>query len=259
MLNENEQKEVIALVKKTKDLIFREMEAAKVTVKGAADYVTNVDFAVQEFLKKELDVLFPDIRMIAEEKENKNLSPDASYWILDPIDGTTNLIHHYGLSAVALALYEHGEITFGAVYNPFHEELFYASRGNGAFLNGEKIHVNNQIGLADAIVSYGSAPYEKERADKLFPLFSRIFKSVADFRRTGSAELDLCYVACGRQHAFVEQNLKPWDYAAGSLILTEAGGVISDWEGNALPYLANSDIAASTKNIAESVIKMLQG
>ena len=104
MLNEHEQKEVISLVKKTKDLIFREMEAAKVTVKGAADYVTNVDFAVQEFLKKELDVLFPDIRMIAEEKENKNLSPDASYWILDPIDGTTNLIHHYGLSAVALAL-----------------------------------------------------------------------------------------------------------------------------------------------------------
>ena len=94
MLNEKEQTEVLLLVRKTKELIYRELEAARVTVKGAADYVTNVDFAVQEFLKKELEERFPDIRMIAEEKENRDLSPDARYWILDPIDGTTNLIHH---------------------------------------------------------------------------------------------------------------------------------------------------------------------
>ena len=258
MLNEKEQTEVLLLVRKTKELIYRELEAARVTVKGAADYVTNVDFAVQEFLKKELEERFPDIRMIAEEKENRDLLPDARYWILDPIDGTTNLIHHYGLSAVALALYEQGQITFGAVYNPFHEELFFASLGNGAYFNGERIQVNNQIALKDAVISYGSSPYEKERDELLFPLFHRFFKSVADFRRTGSAELDLCYVACGRQHGFIEQNLKPWDYAAGSLILTEAGGMISDWEGKELPYLVNADIAATTRTIAEPIRKMLQ-
>lgn len=258
MLEYQEQKEVLSLIKKTRELIYRELKAAKVTVKGAADYVTNVDFAVQDFLKRELRIRFPDIPMIAEEKENKNLCPNGSYWILDPIDGTTNLIHHYGLSAVALALYEQGEIVFGAVYNPFHEELFYAAKGEGAYLNGERIFTDNHVELKDAVVSYGSSPYEKQRAEKLFPLFYRIFMQAADFRRTGSAELDLCYVACGRQHAFLEQDLKPWDYSAGSLILTEAGGVIKCWDGKALPYLVNADIAASTEKLAEPIMNAIR-
>lgn len=258
MLEYQEQKEVLSLIKKTRELIYRELKAAKVTVKGAADYVTNVDFAVQDFLKRELVIRFPDIPMIAEEKENKNLCPNGSYWILDPIDGTTNLIHHYGLSAVALALYEQGEIVFGAVYNPFHEELFYAAKGEGAYLNGERIFTDNHVELKDAVVSYGSSPYEKQRAEKLFPLFYRIFMQAADFRRTGSAELDLCYVACGRQHAFLEQDLKPWDYSAGSLILTEAGGVIKCWDGKALPYLVNADIATSTEKLAEPIMNAIR-
>lgn len=258
MLNQEEQKEVISLVKKTKELIYRELETAKVTEKGAANYVTNVDFAVQDFMKQELSKRFPDIRLISEEKENKNLSSDARYWILDPIDGTTNLIHHYGLSAVSLALYEQGEITFGVVYNPFYEELFYAARGEGAYFNGEQISADNQVSFKDAVISYGSSPYEKNRAEKLFPLFYRIFMKAADFRRTGSAALDLCYVACGRQHAFIEQDLKPWDYAAGSLILTEAGGVIKKWDGSELPYLTNSDVAAATQPLAEPLTAMLK-
>lgn len=257
MLNRDEQEDVLSLVKKTKELINRELEAAKVTVKGAADYVTNVDFAVQDFMKQELEMRFPDIFMIAEEKENKNLSTDARYWILDPIDGTTNLIHHYGLSAVALALYEQGEITFGAVYNPFHEELFHAAKGEGAYLNGTRISVDEHVEFPDAVVSYGSSPYEKERAKKLFPLFYRIFMRAADFRRTGSAELDLCYIACGRQHAYLEQDLKPWDYAAGSLILTEAGGVVKRWDGSELPYLVNADIAASTDKLAGPLMSLI--
>lgn len=258
MLNQEEQKEVISLVKKTRELIYRELETAKVTEKGAANYVTNVDFAVQDFIKQELSQRFPDIRLISEEKENKNLSSDARYWILDPIDGTTNLIHHYGLSAVSLALYEQGEITFGVVYNPFYEELFYAARGEGAYFNGEQISADNQVSFKDAVISYGSSPYEKNRAEKLFPLFYRIFMKAADFRRTGSAALDLCYVACGRQHAFIEQDLKPWDYAAGSLILTEAGGVIKKWDGSELPYLTNSDVAATTQTLAEPLTAMLK-
>lgn len=257
MLNEKEQKEVISLVKKSRELIYRELEAAKVTVKGAADYVTNVDFAVQNFMKQELELRFPDIRMIAEEKENKNLSEDARYWILDPIDGTTNLIHHYGLSAVSLALYEQGELTFGAVYNPFYEELFYAAKGEGAYLNGKRIFVNERVEFQDAVVAYGSSPYDKNRAKNLFPLYYRIFMKAADFRRTGSAALDLCYVACGRQHAYIEQDLKPWDYAAGSLILTEAGGIVKRWDRSKLPYLVNADIAASTKRLAEPLMDML--
>lgn len=259
MLNQKEQKEVIELVKKTRELIFRELEAARVTVKGAADYVTNVDYAVQDFLKKELEERYPQIRMIAEEKENRDLAADGIYWILDPIDGTTNLIHHYGMSAVALALYEKGEITFGVVYNPFHEELYYAAKGEGAYCNGEQIHVSDTVKLQDAVVSYGSSPYEKKRAVNLFPVFYRIFMNCADFRRTGSAELDLCYVACGRQEGYIEQDLKPWDYAAGSLILTEAGGCVKSWSGGSLPYLKNADVLACTKKIEASLTELVQG
>ncbi|MDO5337287.1 MAG: inositol monophosphatase family protein [Eubacteriales bacterium] len=257
MLNKTEQTQVISLIKKTRELIYREMRAARVTIKGAADYVTNVDFAVQDFMKRELELRFPDIRMIAEEKENKDLYSNARYWILDPIDGTTNLIHHYGLSAVSLALYEQGEITFGAVYNPFHEEFFYAAKGQGAYLNDRQIFVDENVKFSDAVVSYGSSPYDKSRAKKLFPLYYRIFMKAADFRRTGSAALDLCYVACGRQHAYFEQDLKPWDYAAGSLILTEAGGAARGWDGGKLPFLTNADIAASTKTLAEPLMDML--
>ncbi len=258
MLEQKEQNEILSLVKKTRELIYKELESARVTVKGAADYVTNVDFAVQDFLKRELEIRFPDIPMIAEEKENKDLSPDGRYWILDPIDGTTNLIHHYGLSAVSLALYEQGEITFGAVYNPFYEELFHAEKAEGAYLNGQRIFTEEHVELKDAVISFGSSPYEKSRAKKLFPLFYRIFMEAADFRRTGSAELDLCYVACGRQHAFLEQDLKPWDYAAGSLILTEAGGVIQRWDASKLPYLVNADIAATTKNLEKPLMDTIR-
>lgn len=253
MLNKKEQQEILSLVQSTKPLIFAELKDEHVTVKGAADYVTNVDFAVQEYMKAELKKRFSEIPLIAEEKENKNLKREGTYWILDPIDGTTNLIYGYQMSAVALALYEKGEITFGAVYNPFHEELFYGAKGEGAFLNGKKIQVSPLKDLKDAVISFGSSPYEKERAKDLFPLFYKIFMHCADFRRTGSAELDLCYVACGRHHGFLEQYLKPWDYAAGSLILSEAGGLASTWDGSPLPFLENADVLAVTRDLKESL------
>lgn len=258
MLKREEQAQVLDLVKQTRALIMCELEKARITVKGAADYVTNVDFAVQDFLKRELEERFPDICMIAEEKENKDLDAEGSYWILDPIDGTTNLIYHYGLSAVALALYEKREITFGAVYNPFTDELFHAAKGEGAYLNGTPIHTAEHVELKDAVISYGSSPYEKDRAKTLFPVFYRVFTNCADFRRTGSAELDICYVACGRQQGYFEQNLKPWDYSAGSIIAAEAGGVVTDWKGSSLPFLRNADVAVATAKLQETLLELLQ-
>ena len=173
-MTENQNK-IIELVKQTKPLIFQEMTHEKVTEKGAADYVTNVDVAVQNFLKDALAKKFPDVALIAEEKENLGLDPAKSYWILDPIDGTTNLIRDYHLSAVSLGLYEKGEITFGVVYNPFTEELFCGTKGEGAFLNGVPIHVSDQPEFKDAVVSFGSSPYEKNRAKDLFPVFYNVF------------------------------------------------------------------------------------
>lgn len=247
---------VLNLVLETRKLILDEQAAEQVTVKGSADYVTQVDFAVQDFLQKKLYELDPSIGFIAEEKENQGLKEDGCYWILDPIDGTTNLIHHYGLSAVSLGLYEKGEITFGVVYNPFHGELFTAEKGQGAFLNGSSIHVTERE-MKDSVISYGSAPYGKSGSGELFSLFHRIFERCADFRRFGSAALDLCYVACGRSDAYLEENLKPWDYAAGSLILSEAGGVVTDWKGETLPYLQNSAVLGGTPGVARELQDMI--
>ena len=195
--------------------------------------------------------------MVAEEKENLGLDYKGCYWILDPIDGTTNLIQDYHLSAVSLGFYEKGEITFGVVYNPFTEELFYGAKNKGAFLNGIPIHVSPKPEFKDAVVSFGSSPYEKSRAKDLFPVFYRIYMNSADFRRTGSAALDLCYVACVRQEAFLEQNLKPWDYSGASVILKEAGGTISDWTDQQLPYLENADILACVPQFRKILLDLI--
>lgn len=259
MLNAEEQIEVLALVQGTGELIRSEQQKAKVTVKGAADYVTNVDVAVQEYLKRELAKRFPEVRMLAEEQVNTGFVKEGKYWILDPIDGTTNLIHDMKLSAVALGYYENGAITFGVVYNPFMEELFHASAGGGAWLNGSRIKVAKERELKDSVIAFGPCPYEKEKyTEANFALFQRLFLRSADFRRTGSAELDLCYIACGRVEAYLERNLKPWDYSAGSIILTEAGGRISDWEGGALPYLQNADILACAPQLQKELLELIR-
>ena len=257
MISEEQQKKVIALIKRTKELILNEMNREEVMVKGAANYVTNVDLAVQEFLKEELGRTFPDIALIAEEKENQNLSADRDYWILDPIDGTTNLILDFHMSAVALGLYEKGEIVFGIVYNPFSNELFHAAKGKGAYLNDRKIQVSDTPKFKDAVISYGSTPYTKEKAKELFPIFYDIFMKCGDFRRTGSAELDLCYVACGREHGYFEFDLKPWDYSAGTVILREAGGVVKNWKGGEPSYLKNENILACAPQFADILLKEL--
>ena len=250
--------QITALIHTTDKIIFDEAAISNIKVKGAADYVTKVDLEVQGYLQKELNRLYPEIGFIGEEQDRFVADRSKSYWILDPIDGTTNLIHHYKLSAVSLGLYENGQITFGIVYNPFTKETFTAVKGKGAYLNGRQIHVSSCDSMKDALISYGSAPYEKEKVHELFMLFEKIFLNCADFRRNGSAELDLCYVACGRHEAYLEQNLKPWDYAAGSLILTEAGGCIGTWKKGEEPsYLENSDILATNGLLEEDIRELI--
>lgn len=246
--------QITALIHTTDKIIFDEAAVSQIQVKGAADYVTKVDLEVQGYLQKELNRLYPKIDFMGEEQERFAADRNKCYWILDPIDGTTNLIHHYKLSAVSLALYEDGRITFGIVYNPFTKETFTAVEGKGAYLNGQQIHVSGCDTLEDALISYGSSPYEKEKVHELFMLFEKIFLNCADFRRNGSAELDLCYVACGRHEAYLEQNLKPWDYAAGSLMVTEAGGSVGAWkEGEEISFLENSDILATNGRLEKAV------
>ncbi|MCD8362645.1 MAG: inositol monophosphatase [Lachnospiraceae bacterium] len=240
---------VIGLVHSADDIIFDKEMAHAVSIKGAADYVTKVDFAVQEYLREGLARLTPDVGLISEEQENRDLNPKGSYWILDPIDGTTNLIHDYQMSAVSLGLYENGQIVFGVVYNPFMKETWHAVRSQGSYLNGKQIHVSHRADFDSSVISFGAAPYDKCFAAQLFPIMQHVYESCADFRRCASCALDLCYAATGRIDGYFELNLKPWDYAAGSLILTEAGGKIDTFREKGLPYLQNTDLIAATPEL----------
>lgn len=164
---------IISLVKETKGLITNREMATHVKEKGVADYVTQVDVAVQNFLKEELFKLDSGIQFLGEETGLQTMSADH-YWILDPVDGTTNLIHDYHHSVVSLALCSKKEIVIGIVYNPYHEELFSAVKGDGSFLNGERIHVASASSLSETIIGIGTA--KRELAQENFARFLKVYE-----------------------------------------------------------------------------------
>lgn len=222
---------------------FRRRELSSISSKeGHANYVTNIDCLVQEFLEKELPKLLPGSQFIGEEKENQALT-DVPTWIVDPLDGTANLIHDYRASAVSIALCEKKKPVVGLVWQPYTQELFYAEKGKGAFLNDSPIHVSNTP-FPEALVAFGTAPYYEELEKKSMLIAGDFLHSCADIRRSGSAAIDLANVACGRADVFFELRLKPWDYAAGSLIVQEAGGEMR------MPLLGDMDYDKSTAIIA---------
>lgn len=205
-----------------------------IRTKGETDYVTNVDLAVQELLRERLTALAPDVQFMGEEQDNTGLDWSRPCWILDPVDGTTNLIHNSRHSAVSLALSEAGQILFGVVYNPYSGECFTARRGQGAFCNGSPIRVSSADRLEDSLLSVGTVPGRRELADTAFRQMRALYDRCQDVRRTGCASLDLCWVACGRLDGYVELSLQPWDYAAGRLLVEEAGGRVTAPDGSPL-------------------------
>jgi myo-inositol-1(or 4)-monophosphatase len=225
---------------------------------GAANYVTVYDVKVQEKLIAGLSVLFPGAQFFAEEKENApGLLENGLCFIIDPIDGTTNFIHEMHCSAISVGLYDRKEPVFGAVYDPYLDEMFWAVRGEGAFLNDRPIGVADRP-LEKALVSFGSSPYNRrEFGDGFFKQLYRVFLATADIRRGGSAALDLCFVAAGRTDAFFEQVLSPWDYAAGYLILREAGGVITDLRGQPLKIGEKTSVLAANAVLHKEMLSLL--
>ena len=238
------------VLKEAGDIMKQHLKSCDIYVKGRADFVTEADIKVQQYIYSKLKEKYAEIGFVGEEAtEEKDINNDGTTtksccWILDPIDGTTNYIYGYNLSAISLALKENGSIIWGAVYNPFTEEMFTACKGKGAYLNGVVIKASKKDQLADSLVAVGTSPYYKDMAEDVFGKITEIFKVALDIRRTGSAALDLAYVACGRQEAYFEYNLKLWDYAAGAIILEEAGGVVCNAKGNSLVYDGGSDIVA---------------
>lgn len=237
---------IIDLVKSTKKIVNDESLKSDIHLKGAADFVTAVDISISNFLKENLSKLYPEIGFFSEEDEGCGLQEYS--WILDPIDGTTNLVYGYNMSSVSLGLYKDGEVIFGVVYNPFSEECYTAVKGEGSFLNGQSLAVSKRK-MSDSIIEFGAGSTRKQDADESFELGKEIFKKCVDIRRICSSALDLCFIAAGRIDGYFERKLKPWDYAAGHLILTEAGGMLTDFSGNKLPMDVPSSIIASNGEI----------
>lgn len=249
---------VIELVKKTKDIILDKKKASEIEVKGYGDFVTQVDFAVQGFLFKELSVLYPSIQCVGEESDNKNVDYEKSMWILDPIDGTANLVYGLNQSAVSLGLVEKGEPVFGVVYNPFSGELFWGEKGKGAYLHDKKLSVTKAEKMSDSLIGVGTSPYYKELADENFSEMCEVFKRCLDIRRFGAAALDLCNLAAGRIDGFYEKRLKPWDYTAGAVIVTEAGGKITNFNLGKIAFDRPDDIIATNSKIHSELADVLK-
>lgn len=218
-------------VEKAGNLLFDRKASGKVKKKGRNDFVTATDQEVQEVLRTGLHRLNSEIQFMGEEQDNTGVDLSRPTWILDPVDGTNNLIRGFRHSAVSLALAEEKEILLGLVYNPYNGDFFTAIKGRGAFAKGKQIHVSSRQELSESICLIGTNPAYRRNTDQMFRRMRSIYDHCLDIRRMGAASLDLCYVACGRADCYVEEGLRTWDYAAGMLILEEAGGRITDLNG----------------------------
>ncbi len=239
---------IIDIVKSAKKFVLRDDLSHEIKMKGEADFVTGVDLSVSEYLKKELHNITPNIGFMSEEEEPSKLAPTR--WILDPVDGTTNLVYDYRMSSISLGLFDGDKTIFGVVYNPYTDETFTAVRGEGAFVNGKRITVNDRA-PHDSLIEFGAGSTRKHEADEAFAIAKEVFMNCLDLRRICSSALAVCFIAAGRINGYFEKVIKPWDYAAASVILEEAGGSLCDWTGASLPFdRPSSIIAASPKTYA---------
>lgn len=195
------------------------------------DLVTDIDKECERTAASILLKAYRDHAILGEEGQVTGNSDSDYKWIIDPIDGTTNFVKGIPHCAISIALQHQGRTQVGVVFDPITNEMFTACRGEGAALNGSRIRVNNKQGLDGAIICTAFPIRYRERMKDYIELFTKLIDQCADVRRTGCASLDLCYTACGRFDAYLEQGLKPWDFAAGELIVREAGGISTDYMG----------------------------
>lgn len=240
---------IIAIVREAGEIVLGATDIAGKTEEksGAADLVTKYDIAVENFLREKLTALLPEALFYGEESEKCGDPTKGWVFIVDPIDGTTNFVRSLNQSAISVGLYRDGTAEYAVVLDPFKNELFSAQRGGGAFLNGAPIHVSDRP-LSRGIFGMGTAIYNREFEEQTMAVTAQLFARSCDFRRMGAAALDLCYTAAGRYDAFFEFSLAPWDYAAASLVIREAGGRICTMEGEELPLTRCGIWAANPVN-----------
>lgn len=224
-----------------------------VTLKGPSDFVTQIDRACEDLIIGAIRTRFPDHHIMAEESTNDGFQ-DGITWIIDPLDGTTNFIHGFPFVAISVAACENGVPLVGLVLDPLREELFSAVRGRGAFMNDEPMRVRESATLGDALIATGFPYRTRMIIEPYLESLRHIFEVVSGIRRAGAAALDLAYVAAGRVDGFWEPGLAPWDVAAGTLLVQEAGGVVSDFWGEG-HHIANGHIVAGTPVVHPFLLK----
>jgi myo-inositol-1(or 4)-monophosphatase len=213
-----------------------------ITAKKASDFVTRVDKESEDIIIKTISSTFPKHTFLAEESLNETSSGEY-IWIIDPLDGTTNYIHEFPLFSVSIGLEHNGKMILGVILDPLRDELFTAEKGKGAYLNNHPIKASAVIELKESLLTTGFPFRRKDLIDPYLKLFKSLFNKISDMRRGGSAALDLAYLASGRCDGFFEIGLSPWDIAAGSILIKEAGGIISDFGGGE-DYLITGNIVA---------------
>lgn len=216
---------------------------------GKANFVTSYDKNIQETIRERLLTVFPSAVFVGEEEDIHESIEKGYAFIVDPIDGTTNFMKDYHCSCISVGMTYNGRLLAGVVYNPYLEEIYYAREGKGAYCNGKPIHVSNEK-IENGIVLFGTAPYYVELKEKTFALAMDYYDRALDLRRSGSAALDLCAIAAGRAEVFFECVLSPWDYAAGTLLIREAGGTVTTLEGGDITLEKKCSIFA-TNGIAK--------
>jgi myo-inositol-1(or 4)-monophosphatase len=234
-----------------------DLEVVQVGKKGPNDFVSEVDRAAEAAIIDILLDAYPDHGILAEESGSERGAQDSEYvWIIDPLDGTTNFLHGFPVYAVSIALAHRGQVQQAVVYDPTRNDMFYASRGRGAFLNDRRLRVSKRIRLADCLIGTGFPFRKGDNFKRYVKMFEEVMQSCAGLRRPGAAALDLCYVAAGYYDGFFETGLSPWDVAAGSLMITEAGGLIGNFTGEA-DFLHQREVVAGAPRIYGQLVTML--
>ena len=235
-----------------------DLDLLRISAKGGPnDFVTEVDHASEQAIIETLLTAYPGHGILAEESGREHGARHSEYvWIIDPLDGTTNFIHGLPIYAVSIALTYKGQVQQAVVYDPSRNDLFYASKGRGAFLNDKRIRVSKRIRMADALIGTGFPFRKGDNFKRYLKIFEEMSQACAGLRRPGAAALDLCYVAAGYYDGFFETGLSPWDVAAGSLIITEAGGLIGNFSGES-DFLHQREVVAATPRIYGQMVQML--
>ena len=254
------KKELIKIIKEAGEILKEGYYTKKdITFKAKKDLVTQYDVAVENFLKKKFSKKFKDFNLIAEESDNANVEFNNSI-IIDPIDGTTNFVNGVPHTAISVGVYKNKKPYLAGVYNPILDELYTAKIGKGAYLNGKKLKVSNENDFQKSLLATGFPYTSNTNEDDLNDVLKKIkliLPLCQDLRRLGAASLDLCYIAKGTFEGYYEMNLKAWDVSAGILILTEAGGVVSNINGDEYTLFEDKYLVASNGKIHKKFIKNL--